>query len=141
MVFSAGSSLPTTSSEINVTPLIDVLLVLLIIFMVIVPVTPLGLESRTPAPPASAGDGHRPVCVRVLQPSAGKQPVYELDGQRVPRSELDAALRETLSARPERGVYVQGSPQISYRLVAQVVGRAKAAGATVVMLGRIAPTD
>ena len=65
MAFSASNS--AQQSEINVTPLIDVLLVLLIIFMVIVPVTPRGMESRVPqgskAAPATLG----PVSLRAAQ--------------------------------------------------------------------------
>ncbi len=51
MGMGAGSSTGGSMSEMNVTPMIDVLLVLLIIFMVIVPVTPKGLETLVPQPP------------------------------------------------------------------------------------------
>jgi biopolymer transport protein TolR len=79
MAFSAGSSsLP--SSEINVTPLIDVLLVLLIIFMVIVPVTPRGLTSQIPKPSRNDSPLQAPVSVRILADSSGRPVRHESRG-------------------------------------------------------------
>jgi biopolymer transport protein ExbD len=143
MAFSAGSSSATTSSEINVTPLIDVLLVLLIIFMVIVPVTPRGLNSQMPQSSASQDQGLGPVSVRILMNSAdsmgsaGPPVVYEVEGRRMQRAQVAGALLSSFSARSNRGVFLAASPQVSYQVVAAIVGEARAAGATTVALGRL----
>jgi biopolymer transport protein ExbD len=138
MSFSVSNS--AQQSEINVTPLIDVLLVLLIIFMVIVPVTPRGLESRvlqdSKAPMPVLG----PVSVRVIGGGAGLRDGavrYEVDGRVVDRARLSEALLAGLRVRAERSVYVSASPQVSYREVATAVGVAKAAGAATIGLGRL----
>jgi biopolymer transport protein TolR len=138
MAFSASNSMQ--QSEINVTPLIDVLLVLLIIFMVIVPVTPRGMESRVPENSKAASAALGPVSLRVSGGDAG-QPggkiTYEVDGRVVERAQLSEALLVSLRVRAERSVYVSASPQVSYREVAAAIGSAKAAGAATISLGRL----
>lgn len=139
MAFSTGTS--GQQSEINVTPLIDVLLVLLIIFMVIVPVTPRGLESEVPQKSNADQPMAGPVSVRLLDDGAGNSLRYEVDGRAVDRSGLDEALLATLRVRSDRSVYVAASPSVSYQFVAEAVGAAKAAGAMTVGLGRLLPAS
>ncbi|HZQ43837.1 MAG TPA: biopolymer transporter ExbD [Acidobacteriaceae bacterium] len=137
MSFSSSNS--SQQAEINVTPLIDVLLVLLIIFMVIVPVMPRGLESRVPDKSEAAERLQAPVSLRVLGDDAAgvaSKISYEVNGRVVERADLSAALLAVLRVRAERAVYVSASSQASYREVADAVGAAKAAGATTVALGR-----
>jgi biopolymer transport protein ExbD len=136
MAFSASNS--TQQSEINVTPLIDVLLVLLIIFMVIVPVTPRGLESRVPDRSKASGRTQAPISLRVLRDEAvGRQVSYEVDGKAVDRTGLNTVLLASLSLNAQRAVYVTASPTVSYREVATAVAAARSAGATTVALGRL----
>ena len=136
MAFATGTS--AQQSEINVTPLIDVLLVMLIIFMVIVPVAPRGLESEVPQQSKATQPTVGPVSVQVWSDAAGRNLRYEVDGRMVERGRLSEALLERLRVRSQRSVYVAASPSVSYRFVAQAVGAAKAAGATTVGLGRLA---
>jgi biopolymer transport protein TolR len=135
MAFSASNS--SQQSEINVTPLIDALLVLLIIFMVIVPVTPRGLDSRVPDNAKAATQTLGPVSLRLLGGGQGALLRYEVEGRVVEPGQLAEALFTNLRTRPERSVYVSASPELSYREIAAAVGAAKAAGATTVALGRL----
>lgn len=134
MAFSA--SISSHHSEINVTPLIDVLLVLLIIFMVIVPVTPHGLQSEVPQNTPSAERSLPPLVVRVSGHPDLQTAAYTVDGRAVERVQLAAALQAGLGLRSNRSVWIEASSGLSYRLVAEVVGEAKAAGATGIALGR-----
>ncbi len=72
-------------SEINVTPMIDILLVLLIIFMVIVPVTPKGLDALVPQPPKNPQQQQQPndrtIVVQVLY-RPGQAPAYKINEDR-----------------------------------------------------------
>jgi biopolymer transport protein TolR len=136
MAFSASNS--TQQSEINVTPLIDVLLVLLIIFMVIVPVTPRGLESRVPDRSKAPDRTQAAVSLRVVGDEAVGRPVsYEVDGKAVDLTGLNTLLLASLSLHSQRAVYVTASPTVSYREVATAVAAARSAGATTVALGRL----
>jgi biopolymer transport protein ExbD len=138
MAFSISNS--AQQSEINVTPLIDVLLVLLIIFMVIVPVTPRGLDSRVPQVSKASPPVLGPVSLRVLGGDAGPtggKITYEVEGHVVDRAQLSEALLASLRVRAERSVYVSASPQVSYREIAAAVGAAKVAGAATIGLGRL----
>lgn len=138
MAFSSSNS--AQQSEINVTPLIDVLLVLLIIFMVIVPVTPHGLASQVPQDSKSSVPVSGPVSLRVLGGDAaqpGDAISYEVEGRRVDQAHLSDALLASLRVRAERSVYVSASPRVSYREVTAAVGVAKAAGAVTIGLGRL----
>jgi biopolymer transport protein ExbD len=138
MAFSVSNS--TQQSEINVTSLIDVLLVLLIIFMVIVPVTPRGLESSVLRDSKASAPVLGPVSLRVLGGDAGQADdriMYEVEGRVVDKARLSEALLASLRVRSERSVYVSASPQVSYREVAAAVGAAKAAGASTIGLGRL----
>jgi biopolymer transport protein ExbD len=128
------------SSEINVTPLIDVLLVLLIIFMVIVPVMPRGLNSALPsAAPAGVTDEGvpRPVLVQVEQDQAVV--LYLIDGVNMDRAEVAPRLLELLSRRSVRQVLVKADANLDFGVVAGVIDAGQAAGAESV--GLVTPSD
>ncbi len=117
-------------SEINVTPMIDILLVLLIIFMVIVPVTPKGLDALVPQPPKDPQQQQQPndrtIVVQVLN-RAGQTPAYKINETDVNHSELLAKLTEIYANRAERVMFVKGDDDVEFRYIADVIDIAKAA--------------
>jgi len=122
---SAGGSM----SEINVTPMIDVLLVLLIIFMVIVPVTPKGLNALVPQPPKDQKqqtETDRTIVVQVLH-VAGAPPEYKINETPVLKSELLPKLTDIYANRAERVMFVKGDDELDFSKIAEVIDIAKAA--------------
>ncbi len=118
------------SSNINVTPMIDILLVLLIIFMVIVPVTPKGLDALVPQPPKNPQQNQQPndrtIVVQVVY-QAGGAPQYKINEMPVQKSELQAKLTDIYANRAERVMFVKGDDDLDFRYVAEVIDIGKAA--------------
>jgi biopolymer transport protein ExbD len=115
------------SSEINVTPMIDVLLVLLIIFMVIVPSVPKGEFAAIPKPAQSAKpDGD--AVVLELQKVAGGSIAFRINRQGVAREDLAARLAAIYVARGDRVLFVKGDDGLSFSEIAQVIDIGHAAG-------------
>jgi len=117
------------SSEINVTPLIDVLLVLLIIFMVIVPMVPKGQEAMVPKPPDGRlthelGDT---IVVSVLH-AVGNSLEYKINQDVVLKDDLSARLAEIYANRAERVMFIKGDDDVSYSQVAEVIDMGHSAG-------------
>lgn len=115
--------------DINVTPMIDILLVLLIIFMVIVPVTPKGLDALVPQPPkdkTQQNNSDRTIVVQVLY-RAGAPPSYKINDTDVPHSELQARLTQIYANRAERVMFVKGDDDINFASIADVIDIGKAA--------------
>ncbi len=112
------------SSDINVTPMIDILLVLLIIFMVIVPVTPHGLDALVPQPPKNKQQQQQPndrtIVVQVLY-RAGQAPAYKINDTDVAHAELLAKLTDIFQNRAERVMFVRGDDDVDWRYVADVI--------------------
>jgi biopolymer transport protein TolR len=115
-------------SEINVTPLIDVLLVLLIIFMVIVPVMSRGESALAPKPATQSP--HVPYDPIVLELTAGKggEADYRINSQAVAKMDLPARLAEIYATRAERVLFVKADDKLTFMQVAAAIDAGHAAG-------------
>jgi biopolymer transport protein ExbD/biopolymer transport protein TolR len=110
-------------SEINVTPLIDVLLVLLIIFMVIVPVTPKGLETLIPQPPKNPQQDQtndRTIVVSIQANGKG-EPSYLINQDVFAKSQIEPKLAEIFATRQEKVMFVKGDASLDFSKVAEVI--------------------
>jgi biopolymer transport protein TolR len=114
-------------ADINVTPMIDVLLVLLIIFMVIAPITPKGLEALVPQP-APPGQQTTLSDTRTVVVSINRDRSMLINQEPTTETTLGPRLEEIFKTRAERVVFVKGDPDLEYRDVAKVIDIAKGAG-------------
>lgn len=114
-------------SDINMTPMIDVLLVLIIIFMVITPLTPKGLEALVPQPPPpnqppNTSDQRTVVVV------VDKDHHMFINQDPVEENMLGGKLTDIFKTRAERVVFVKGDPSLEFQWVAKAIDIAHGAG-------------
>lgn len=122
----------TALAEINVTPLVDVMLVLLVIFMVTAPILQTGIQVNLPRTREAESHEATP---RALIISIDKDGQIYLSGQNereaINVNDLTALLEKRLAGLSERRVYVRGDGDTPYRVVAFVLDKARQAKATV----------
>jgi biopolymer transport protein TolR len=114
-------------SDINMTPMIDVLLVLIIIFMVITPLTPKGLEALVPQPPPPGQkqtlSDQRTVVIVVDQDHH-----FMINSEATDEQHMGERLTEIFKTRAERVVFVKGDSSIEFSWVAKAIDIAHGAG-------------
>jgi biopolymer transport protein TolR len=115
------------NSEINVTPMIDVLLVLLIIFMVIVPVMPKGEIAQAPNQHKGRAADPDSVILEVLNGSGGEA-AFRINQQSVAKRDLPARLAEIYANRAQRVLFLKGDDRLSFTEIAQVIDIGHTAG-------------
>jgi biopolymer transport protein ExbD len=125
MAMSTGSR-----AQINMTPLIDVLLVLLIIFMVVAPLKPIGLNVLVPQPAAI----DQKVRMQDIVVSIRADGTVLLNQEPVAAAELPGRLSRIFRFRGDDVVFVRGASGLEFRQVAGVIDTARGAGLTRVAL-------
>ncbi len=116
-------STPTTLAEINVTPLVDVMLVLLIVFMISAPLMQQGMQVDLPK--ANTGSLNQ-VPDQVVLVVKGSRDIT-LNGSAVAHGMLYERLKAISDVKPEVQVFVQADQNLSYGFIAQVVAEVKRA--------------
>ncbi len=114
-------------SNINMTPMIDVLLVLIIIFMVITPLTPKGLEALVPQP-APPNQQQSDADQRTVVVSVAKDKSMMINTEPTDENKLGPRLEEIFKTRAERLIFVKGDPDLEFQDVAKVIDIAKGVG-------------
>jgi biopolymer transport protein TolR len=136
MAMAVGGHKGGPRCDINMTPMIDILLVLLIIFMVITPLTPHGLEALAPEPPDKKNqpppDQDRTVVIVI-----DKDKSMHINNEDTDMDKLGPRLEAIFKTRAERVVFVKGDPDLEYQTVARAIDIAK--GAQIDKIGLMTP--
>ena len=135
MAMSAGAGGGGLTNEINVTPMIDVLLVLLIIFMAAVPSMrkAIDLQLPDPNPTVTTAANSNQIVMEV-----GPNQYYAINKEVVPKDRLGARLKEIYEGRPDKIIFVKGDPKVKYEDVIHAMDVARGSGVKVI---GVAPKD
>ncbi len=130
MAMSTGGGGGGLTNEPNVTPMIDVLLVLLIIFMMIIPMARKAIDVQLPDPTPSTAPANANVDQIVLEVLPGGQ--YAINKEPVTKDRLAARLKEIYDPRPDKIIFVKGDGSVKYQDVILAMDVARGAGVKVI---------
>lgn len=130
MAMSGGNPGSGLSNEINVTPMIDVLLVLLIIFMMVIPMSRKAIDLQLPDPtPDNTNSGPPPSQIVLEVLPAG---VFKVNTQPIAKADLAKKLKEIFDPRPDKIIFVKGDPAVKYSDVIWAMDVARGSGVKVI---------
>jgi biopolymer transport protein TolR len=130
MAMSGGGGGTGLTNEINVTPMIDVLLVLLIIFMMLVPMLRKSIDLMLPDPTPAVTTANPASNQIVLEVMPGEK--FAINKEPVTKERLGARLHEIYDARPEKIMFVKGDPKVKYQDVIFAMDVARGSGVKVI---------
>ena len=131
MSMSAGSGAGGgLTNEPNVTPMIDVLLVLLIIFMMVIPMSRRAIDLQLPDPSPQMAQPNAPVDQIVLEVMKGEQ--FAINKKAVAKADLFNELKGIYEGRPDKIIFIKGDPTIKYQEVIWAMDQARGAGVLVI---------
>jgi biopolymer transport protein TolR len=130
MAMGGGGSSSGLTNDINVTPMIDVLLVLLIIFMMVIPMSRKAVDLQLPDPTPDDSNSGPPPSQIVLEVLPGN--TFKINSQPVTRAELGKKLKEIYDPRPDKIIFVKGDPAVKYQDVIEAMDVARGSGVKVI---------
>ncbi len=129
MSMSTGGGGSSLTNEPNVTPMIDVLLVLLVIFMMIIPMSRKAIDTQLPDPTPQPASNVVPdqIVLEVLPDDK-----YAINKEAVDKAALAARLKTIYDGRPEKVIFVKGDTMVMYNNVVWAMDQARGAGVKVI---------
>lgn len=137
MGISMGKTGSSEVADINMTPMIDVLLVLIVIFMIAQPMMQKTMDIQLPKEDQNRTQQQQPTQNIVLQIEPNG--VYKINTLQVPKAQLQQKLTEIYHNRPNKVIFVKASPEIVYQDVISAMDAARGAGVKVI--GAVLPSQ